>query len=68
MKKTFFAAIGAVLCLAIQASAFAAPVSVPAPASAERAMVQDVRWVTRCHRHHNHHRPGWHRVCHRVHI
>jgi hypothetical protein len=56
------------LCLVAQPSAIAAPLSVPAAASIQRPMVQEVRWVTRCHRHHHHHRAGWYRTCRRVHV
>jgi hypothetical protein len=67
MTKSISAAIAAaLLCLAVQHSAAAAPITAPAPAGVSRADIQDVRWVTRCHRHRRHHR--WVRVCHRVRV
>lgn len=67
MKKFVPAIIAAVmLSVAAQSGAVAAPMSAPAPASLHKSSVEDVRWVTRCHRWHHHHH--WHRSCHRVHF
>jgi hypothetical protein len=70
MKTTIMAAVGAaLLCLTMQAAAVAAPLASAAPAAAPAAspVVQEARWITRCHWHHHHHHHGY-RSCHRVHV
>jgi hypothetical protein len=67
MTKILLSTIAAtMLCLALQATAEAAPISAPAPVKISHTMAQDARWVRRCHRWRGHHH--WHHSCHRVHF
>ncbi len=67
MTKILLSTIAAaMLTVALQSGAEAAPISAPEPVKISHSSTQDVRWVRRCHRWRGHHH--WHRSCHREHF